>query len=112
MFDWIVGKLNDALGTTTTLRASDPTLLSAANWMGLLDVFGFEIFTTNGFEQLMVNLANERLQVNMNHTPPTPPASPTCLNGRASLSRHRSASSSTRSSRRSSRFTPRRGSRG
>ena len=68
MFDWIVGKLNDALGTTTTLRASDPTLLSAANWMGLLDVFGFEIFTTNGFEQLMVNLANERLQVNMDHT--------------------------------------------
>ena len=68
MFDWIVGKLNDALGTTTTLRASDPTLLSAANWMGLLDVFGFEIFTTNGFEQLMVNLANERLQVKMEHT--------------------------------------------
>ena len=68
MFDWIVGKLNDALGTTTTLRASDPTLLSAANWMGLLDVFGFEIFTTNGFEQLMVNLANERLQVHMEHT--------------------------------------------
>ena len=68
MFDWIVGKLNDALGTTTTLRASDPTLLSAANWMGLLDVFGFEIFTTNGFEQLMVNLANDRLQAKMEHT--------------------------------------------
>ena len=27
-----------------------------------------EIFTTTGFEQLMVNLANERLQVKMEHT--------------------------------------------
>ena len=60
MFDWIGGKLNDALGTTTTLRASDPTLLSAANWMGLRDVFGFEPPRAHGHTVIEAIAAMER----------------------------------------------------
>lgn len=51
MFDWLVGRINDAMD----IRRE--TLV-----IGVLDIFGFEIFEKNGFEQFCINYVNEKLQ--------------------------------------------------
>ncbi|XP_075057947.1 unconventional myosin-VIIb [Mixophyes fleayi] len=57
MFMWIVNKINKA---TFTTESKD--LRNECRTIGLLDIFGFEHFNTNSFEQLCINFANEHLQ--------------------------------------------------
>ncbi|XP_047628577.1 unconventional myosin-VIIb [Phacochoerus africanus] len=57
LFLWIVGKINAAIFTPPD---QDPK--NVRRTIGLLDIFGFENFQKNSFEQLCINLANEHLQ--------------------------------------------------
>uniref|UniRef100_A0A4W4EIN7 Uncharacterized protein n=1 Tax=Electrophorus electricus TaxID=8005 RepID=A0A4W4EIN7_ELEEL len=57
LFVWIVKKINAAIYKPLS-EASAQTRHS----IGLLDIFGFEDFKQNSFEQLCINFANEQLQ--------------------------------------------------
>lgn len=55
MFNWIVVKLNASLLPDNPNDKNFKTI-------GVLDIFGFEIFDLNSLEQFFINYANERLQ--------------------------------------------------
>lgn len=55
-FDYIVEKVNKSIGKASGETAS----------IGVLDIFGFETFETNSFEQLCINYTNEALQQQFN----------------------------------------------
>ncbi|PMD38266.1 putative myosin type I heavy chain [Hyaloscypha variabilis F] len=52
LFDWIVERVNVSLKARGTPAQS----------IGILDIYGFEIFEKNSFEQLCINYVNEKLQ--------------------------------------------------
>ncbi|XP_077439369.1 unconventional myosin-IXb isoform X4 [Vanacampus margaritifer] len=62
LFDWIVLRINHALLNKRDMEESVPRLS-----IGVLDIFGFEDFETNSFEQFCINYANEQLQYYFNH---------------------------------------------
>uniref|UniRef100_H3DDJ4 Myosin IXB n=1 Tax=Tetraodon nigroviridis TaxID=99883 RepID=H3DDJ4_TETNG len=62
LFDWIVLRINHALLNKKDMEESTPCLS-----IGVLDIFGFEDFETNSFEQFCINYANEQLQYYFNH---------------------------------------------
>uniref|UniRef100_A0A8C4VFV2 non-specific serine/threonine protein kinase n=1 Tax=Falco tinnunculus TaxID=100819 RepID=A0A8C4VFV2_FALTI len=61
LFSWIVNRIN-------TLLQPDKNICNAENGMnvGILDIFGFENFARNSFEQLCINIANEQIQFYFN----------------------------------------------
>ncbi|KAL7867047.1 hypothetical protein AOLI_G00148610 [Acnodon oligacanthus] len=61
LFDWIVLRINHALLNKKDMEESVPCLS-----IGVLDIFGFEDFETNSFEQFCINYANEQLQYYFN----------------------------------------------
>ncbi|CAO3633816.1 unnamed protein product [Cunninghamella blakesleeana] len=58
LFDWLVGIIND--------RLSCSNVSDVANFIGVLDIYGFEHFKKNSFEQFCINYANEKLQQQFN----------------------------------------------
>lgn len=56
LFGWIVNKINQLLAP------QDYSIQGDRREIGILDIFGFEHFEKNSFEQACINLANEQLQ--------------------------------------------------
>ncbi|XP_024015742.1 myosin-11 isoform X2 [Eutrema salsugineum] len=56
LFDWLVEKINVSIGQDANSRSL----------IGVLDIYGFESFKTNSFEQFCINFTNEKLQQHFN----------------------------------------------
>ncbi|XP_063309213.1 myosin-IIIa [Pelobates fuscus] len=61
LFSWIVNRINVLLKPNEQLSEED-----AGYNIGILDIFGFENFKKNSFEQLCINIANEQIQFYFN----------------------------------------------
>uniref|UniRef100_A0A4W6DVE4 non-specific serine/threonine protein kinase n=1 Tax=Lates calcarifer TaxID=8187 RepID=A0A4W6DVE4_LATCA len=61
LFSWIVNRINSLLRPDSHLGEDDKGLN-----IGILDIFGFENFKKNSFEQLCINIANEQIQFYFN----------------------------------------------
>ncbi|XP_052803474.1 unconventional myosin-Ia-like isoform X2 [Mya arenaria] len=55
LFTWLVQRINDSIKVKGDLAVK-------AKVMGVLDIYGFEVFQTNAFEQFIINYCNEKLQ--------------------------------------------------
>ncbi|XP_024431703.2 myosin-IIIa [Desmodus rotundus] len=61
LFSWIVNRINSLLKHDTSPSGNSDELS-----IGILDIFGFENFKKNSFEQLCINIANEQIQYYFN----------------------------------------------
>ncbi|KAK3325629.1 P-loop containing nucleoside triphosphate hydrolase protein [Apodospora peruviana] len=59
LFDWLVEIINYSLATEEVLNR-------VSSFIGVLDIYGFEHFAKNSFEQFCINYANEKLQQEFN----------------------------------------------
>lgn len=59
LFDWLVESINDGLSTEEVNNRAN-------SFIGVLDIYGFEHFAKNSFEQFCINYANEKLQQEFN----------------------------------------------
>ncbi|KAK7397333.1 hypothetical protein VNO78_18501 [Psophocarpus tetragonolobus] len=56
LFDWLVDKINNSIGQDSNSKSL----------IGVLDIYGFESFKCNSFEQFCINFTNEKLQQHFN----------------------------------------------
>ena len=57
LFDWLIDRVNVSLDGAIPFSSSEN-----CTSVGILDIYGFESLLENGFEQLFINYANEKLQ--------------------------------------------------
>jgi len=56
LFEWLVQRINISIQTKKNFK----------QFIVVLDIYGFESFQTNSFEQFCINYANEKLQQQFN----------------------------------------------
>ncbi|KAJ8295745.1 Myosin-2A [Rhodotorula toruloides] len=59
LFEWLVAVINESL-------TNEKVEGTVKNFIGVLDIYGFEHFKKNSFEQFCINYANEKLQQEFN----------------------------------------------
>ncbi|GMT09469.1 hypothetical protein PFISCL1PPCAC_766 [Pristionchus fissidentatus] len=65
-FNWVVEKVNGALRGTFNGSSPSKGAPKPQRFIGVLDIYGFETFEVNSFEQFCINYANEKLQQQFN----------------------------------------------
>jgi myosin heavy subunit len=63
LFLWLVQSVNNTLSEP---EAHCDSLDGKFGFIGVLDIYGFETFEVNGYEQLLINYCNEKLQRHFN----------------------------------------------
>ncbi|KAM7120952.1 unconventional myosin-Ig isoform 2-T2 [Molossus nigricans] len=58
LFEWVVNRINSVMEP----RGRDPRRDGKDTVIGVLDIYGFEVFPVNSFEQFCINYCNEKLQ--------------------------------------------------
>nr|XP_021503916.1 unconventional myosin-Ig isoform X3 [Meriones unguiculatus] len=58
LFEWVVDRINGIMEP----RGRDPRRDGKDTVIGVLDIYGFEVFPVNSFEQFCINYCNEKLQ--------------------------------------------------